>query len=123
MSLFSIIWSTLALIGSFSVMKTILDKIHLSKRDKMMSKALEFGVYDSIWACRKKYKVSKMKRTFNNSSYEEYLLKLTEFDSGEFTTYITEEGLYLLLKSTKKTLPDWTIAYPDSTPAKIVINQ
>lgn len=106
----SILWS----VGIFLVPYILfygIDKCIFRLRSKrVFEEALEYGVYDGIWAFRKKFKVKK-------GMYDEYILTS---DDGKETFVMSELHLWNCLKK-KHGLSDWQIAYHDSSPAETLM--
>ena len=80
---------------------------------RLIKDALQYGIYDSIWACREKYYVTDTRK------YNEYILTS---EKTKEQIVISKEHLWDNLKHSSKKLPEWTIAYPGSKPAELKIN-
>lgn len=104
----NILWSVGILLVPYILFNGIDKCIFRLRSKRVFEEALEYGVYDSIWACRKKFKVEK-------GMYDEYILTS---DDGKETFVMSELHLWNCLKK-KRGLSDWQIAYHNSSSAKI----
>lgn len=99
--------SVLGIVFFFAIRKLVRD----FKDNKLLAEAQMYGIYDSIWARRKKYHVTK-------GNYNEYILTLEE--KGE-QFVISKERLLKNIRYSKGELPTWPIAYQGSKPAELKI--
>lgn len=98
----NILWSIGVLLVPYILYNGIEKCVFRLRSKGVFEDALEYGIYDGIFAGRKKFNVKK-------GVYDEYIL--TAADNSKETFVMSELHLWNCLKK-KRGLSDWQIAYP-----------